>query len=142
MKYLSKLVIFIFSILMLSSCTKPDRLDHEDRDYLYIWEYKLNGDSILQKYHKPRTVGYRVTGGSHRSERSKTHRIYVNKTVNPCESSFNVVRLYSSQYPDRCDIVDKALKAERNKETLIGIFKETYYPYYKLEFIKYKNEVD
>ena len=60
MKYISKLVIFIFSILMLSSCTKPDRLDHEDQDYLYVWEYKIGGDSILQKYHKPRTVEYRV----------------------------------------------------------------------------------
>lgn len=136
-KYLNKLVIFIITIVTMSSC-KSDRFSHEDKDYIYVWEYSLSGDSVLSQYHKPRTVEYRVTGGRHRSGKNKTHRIYVNKTVNPCESSFEVVRLYSSRYPDRCDIVDRAQKAERNQETLIGIFKETFYPHYELEFIKYK----
>lgn len=138
MKYLNRLIIFILAIITLSSCKKSDRFSHEDKDYIYVWEYSLSGDSVLSQYHKPRTVEYRVTGGRHRSGKNKTHRIYVNKTVNPCESSFEVVRLYSSRYPDRCDIVDRAQKAERNQETLIGIFKETFYPHYELEFIKYK----
>ena len=132
MKYLNKLVIFLITIITLSSC-KSDRFSHEDKDYLYIWEYSLFGDSVLSQYHKPRTVEYRVTGGRHRSGKNKTHWISVQKP----DRSTEIVLPYSD-YPNRCNIVDKAQEYDRQGKTLIGIFRETFYPYYDLDFIKYK----
>lgn len=129
-----KFLLFI-SILVLTSC-KSDRVSHEDKDYLYVWKYKFSGDSILCKYNKPRIVEYKVSGGRHRTSRkSKTHRIYVYKN----DGFYESVRLPYSNYPNRCDIVDRAQDAERNNKRLIGVFRETFYPYYDLEFIKYKN---
>ena len=133
-KYLNRLIIFILAIITLSSC-KSDRFSHEDKDYLYYWRYKISGDSILCRYNKPRTVEYKVEGGRHRSGKNKTHRIYVRK---PDKSSYKIVRLPYSDYPNRCDIVDKAQEYDRQGKTLIGIFRETFYPYYDLDFIRYK----
>lgn len=129
-----KFLLFI-SILVITSC-KSDKVSHEDKDYLYIWKYKFSGDSVLCKYNKPRIVEYKVSGGRHKTSRkSKTHRIYVYKN----DGSYESVRLPYSNYPNRCDIVDRAQDAERNNKRLIGVFRETFYPYYDLEFIKYKN---
>lgn len=133
MKLISKLIIFIFTIFTLSSC-KPNRVSHEDKDYIYVWEYNISGDSILYQYHKPRTVEYNVEGGSHGSRKNKTHRIYIRKP----DRSREIVRLPYNNYPNRCDIVDKAQDFDRQRKTLIGVFKETFYPYYNLEFIRYK----
>lgn len=133
MKYLNKLVIFLITIIILSSC-KSDRFSHEDKDYLYYWKYNIYGDSILCKYNKPRTVEYRVEGGRHRSGKNKTHRIYVRKP----DGSYETVRLPYSNYPNRCDIVDKAQDFDLHGKMLIGVFKESFYPYYDLEFIRYK----
>lgn len=132
-KYLNRLIIFILAIITLSSC-KSDRFSHEDKDYLYYWRYKISGDSILYKYNKPRTVEYKIEGGRHRSRKNKTHRIYVRKS----DGSREIVRLPYSDYPNRCDIVDKAQEYDRQGKTLIGIFRESFYPYYDLDFIKYK----
>lgn len=133
MKLISKLIIFIFTIFTLSSC-KSDRVSHEDKNYIYVWKYNISGDSILYQYHKPRTVEYRVTGGTHRSGKNKIHRIYVRKP----DGSREIVRLPYNNYPNRCDIVNKAQEYDRQRKTLIGIFRESFYPYYDLEFIKYK----
>ena len=132
-KYLNKLVIFIITIVIMSSC-KSDRFSHEDKDYLYYWRYKISGDSILCRYNKPRMVEYKIEGGRHRSGKNKTHRIYARKP----DGSREIVRLYYSDYPNRCDIVDKAQEYDRQGKTLIGIFRESFYPYYDLDFIKYK----
>lgn len=132
-KYLNKLVIFIVTIIIMSSC-KSDRFSHEDKDYLYYWRYKISGDSILCRYNKPRTVEYKIEGGRHRSGKNKTHRIYARKS----DGSRETVRLPYSDYPNRCDIVDKAQEYDRQGKTLIGIFRESFYPYYDLDFIKYK----
>lgn len=130
-----KIILLIIMALTLSSC-KTDRISHEDQSYIYVWKYKFSGDSVLCKYNKPRIVEYKVSGGRHKTSRkSKTHRIYVYKN----DGSYESVRLPYSNYPNRCDIVDRAQDAERNNKRLIGVFRETFYPYYDLEFIKYKN---
>lgn len=127
--------IFFLTILGLSSC-KQDKFSHSDKDYLYYWIYQINGDSVLQKFHKPRTVEYRVCGGRHKTSRkNRTHKIYVYKTDNSRES----VSVYSTSNQNRCDIVNRAKDAERSGKNLIGIFRETFYPRYDLEFIRYKN---
>lgn len=134
-----KNLIFIFFLMIfgLSSC-KQDRFSHSDKDYLYYWIYDINGDSVLRQFHKPRTVEYQVCGGRHRtSRRNRTHKIYVYKTDNSRE--FVSVSVYSTPNQNRCEIVDRAKDAERHGKILIGIFEESFYPHYKLEFIKYKN---
>lgn len=130
----SLIFIFFLTIFGLSSC-KQDRFSHSDKDYLYYWVYNINGDSVLRQFHKPRTVEYRVCGGRHRTSRkNRTHRIYVYKSDKSYD--YESLPIYGSS---RCKIVDRAQDAERHGKILIGIFKESFYPHYKLEFIKYKN---
>ena len=66
-----KYLFFIFGIIVLVSCGKSDRIDKQDKDYIYVWKYKGN-DSTLVKYSQPRIVERKVCGGRH-----ENHKIYV-----------------------------------------------------------------
>lgn len=131
-----KKVVFIFllMILGLSSC-KRNRFSHSDGDYYYYWIYKINGDSILREFHKPRTVEYRVSGGRHGNAKNRTHRINVYKSNGDGSHDFESVIIRGS---NQCEIVNKARDAKKSGKVLIGIFRESFYPNYKLEFIGYK----
>lgn len=50
---MKKFIIFIITVFSMISCVKQDRIDHEDYNNIYVWEYKLNGDSSLHVYSKP-----------------------------------------------------------------------------------------
>ena len=49
---MKQILIFVFSILMLSACDKPDRIDHQDAKYIYVWQYD-GDDSTLVKFSQP-----------------------------------------------------------------------------------------
>ncbi len=126
------LFIILISLLICTSC-KNDCIDHEDANYLYVWEYSLT-DSILKKYHKPRYVEYNVYGGRHKhSGKIKHRRHYINvdfDRTGKYDYSFNV-----KYYDDKCNIVNKAINTNKH---LIGIFYEEYYPNFNRTFVKYK----
>ena len=56
------------------SCVKQDRIDHEDYNNIYVWEYKLNGDSCLYTYSKPIFVKTIVVNKRHYTRRRAKHR--------------------------------------------------------------------
>ena len=52
MKKIFYFLLFLGFLVGLGSC-KNDRIDHEDSEHIYVWKYKLNGDSSLYTYHQP-----------------------------------------------------------------------------------------
>lgn len=123
-----RLLLLLISVLTLTSCCKSDRIDHTDCNYIYVWKYQINGDSILYKYNQPRTVERKVMGG-----RMKHKKIKVDINNDDCYHSVRV-----PHGMNRSNIVRQAQNAAWNNRPLIGIFREKFYPYYEIEFIKYK----
>ena len=122
-----RLLLLLISVLALTSC-KSDRIDHTDCNYIYVWKYQINGDSTLYKYNQSRIIERKVMGG-----RTKYKKIRVDINNDGCYHSVRVP--YGM---DRSNIVRQAQRAAWNNRPLIGVFKETFYPYYEIEFIKYK----
>lgn len=74
---MKKFIIFIIAVFSMISCTKPDRIDHEDYNNIYVWEYNLNGDSCLHTYSKPIYITTIVVDKRHYSRRrGRTRRHY------------------------------------------------------------------
>lgn len=125
--------IFLFGLVLFMSCSKSDRIDHEDNRYIYVWQY--NGkDSTLVMFSQPVFREFKVMGGHH----TKTHHIKVDWKNN---GHYVYHSISSDSYvsgSDRCWIVDKAKKASYDKKPLIGIFKEEFYPHHRFHFIRYK----
>lgn len=122
-----KLVTLLILLLGLTSC-KSDRIDHTDRNYIYVWRYDISGDSTLYKYQQPRIIERKVMGG-----RMKYKKIKVDLDNN---GSYHTVRVPYGM--NRSDIVKQARRAARDKKPLIGVFREKFYPYHEIEFVKYK----
>lgn len=123
-----KLVILFILLLGLTSC-KSDRFDHTDCNYIYVWKYDISGDSTLYKYKQPRIIERKVMGG-----RMKYKKIKVDLDNN---GSYNhTIRVPYGM--DRSDIVRQAQRAAWDKKPLIGVFREKFYPYHEVEFIKYQ----
>lgn len=124
-----KLITLLILLLGLTSC-KSDRIDHTDCNYIYVWRYDISGDSALYKYKQTRLIELKVMGGfSHKSHR----RINVDFDNDGFYESISVP--YGM---DRSAIVRKAKQAAWDGKPLIGIFREKFYPYHKIEFVKYK----
>lgn len=123
-----KLITLLILLLGLTSC-KSDRIDHIDYNYIYVWKYNIKGDSTLYKYNKPRIIERKVMGG-----RMKYKKIKVD--LNNNGKYYNTIKVPYGM--NRRDIVKQAQKAASNKKPIIGIFKEKFYPYHEIEFIKYK----
>ena len=125
---MKKILLFLISIVILSSCDKPDRVDHQDKDYIYVWQYDGN-DSSLVKFNQPRYVRLNVYGGHH-----KNHHI----KVDFYDGTYRCYSLSSHNIPNRCELVDKAQMAYHKGQPIVGIFKEIYYPHHDYIFIKYE----
>ena len=122
-----KLITLLILLLSLTSC-KSDRIDHTDCNYIYVWKYQINGDSALYKYSQPRIIERKVMGG-----RTKYKKIRVDINNDGYYHSVSVP--YGM---DRSAIVRKAQRAAWNGKPLIGVFREKFYPYHEIEFVKYK----
>lgn len=123
-----KLLTLLILLLGLTSC-KSDRIDHTDCNYIYVWKYDISGDSTLHKYQQPRIIERKVMGG-----RMKYKKIKVDLDNNGSYNS--TVKVPYGM--NRSGIVRQAQRAAWDNKPLIGVFKETFYPYYEIEFIKYK----
>lgn len=124
-----KYLFFIFGIIVLVSCGKSDRIDHQDKDYIYVWKYEGH-DSILVKYSQPRIVERKVCGGRH-----KHHKIMVDFNN---DGFYQRCRLPTDGSVDRCETVRHAQYAQQTNKPIVGIFREYFYPYHKYVFIRYK----
>lgn len=123
---MTKYLFFIFSIIVLASCGKSDRIDHQDKDYIYVWKYE-DHDSTLLTYSQPRIVERKVYGGRH-----KHHKIYVDFNN---DGDYQYCRLPYDGSIDRCETVRRAQQANK---PIVGIFREYFYPYHEYVFIRYK----
>lgn len=123
-----KLITLLILLLGLTSC-KSDRIDHTDCNYIYVWRYDISGDSTLYKYQQPRIIERKVMGG-----RMKYKKIKVD--LDNDGRYYNTVRVPYGM--NRSDIVRQAQRAAWNGKPLIGVFREKFYPYHEIEFIKYK----
>ena len=123
-----KLVTLLILLLGLTSC-KSDRIDHTDSNYIYVWRYDISGDSALYKYQQSRIIERQVMGG-----RMKHKKIKVDLDNNG--SYHNIVRVPNGM--NRSAIVRQAQRAARDRKPLIGIFREKFYPYHEIEFVRYK----
>ena len=123
-----KLIILLILLLGLTSC-KSDRIDHTDCNYIYVWKYDISGDSTLYKYQQPRIIERKVMGG-----RMKYKKIKVDFYNNG--NYYNTIKVPYGM--NRRDIVRQAQRAYWDRKPLIGIFREKFYPYHEIEFIKYK----
>lgn len=124
-----KYLFFIFGIIVLVSCGKSDRIDKQDKDYIYVWKYKGN-DSTLVKYSQPRIVERKVCGGRH-----KNHKIYVDFNN---DGFYQRCSLPTDGSVDRCETVRHAQYAQQTNKPIAGIFMEYFYPYHEYVFIRYK----
>jgi len=125
--------IFLLSVVLFVSCGRSDRIDHEDNRYIYVWQY--NGeDSTLVKFSQPVFREFKVKGGHH----TKNHHIKVDWNNNGYYECYSISSDSYVSYGDMCWIVDKAQKVRYNKNPLIGIFKEEFYPYHRFHFVRYK----
>lgn len=124
-----KYLFFIFGIIVLVSCGKSDRIDHQDKDYIYVWKYK-DHDSTLVKYSQPRLVELKVCGGRH-----KHHKINVDFNN---DGYYQRCRLPNDGSVNRCETVRRAQHARQVNKPIVGIFREYFYPYHEYVFIKYK----
>lgn len=123
-----KIITLLILLLGLTSC-KSDRIDHTDCNYIYVWRYDISGDSTLYKYQQSRIIERKVMGG-----RMKHRRINVD--FDNDGNYYTTVRVPSGM--NRSEIVRQAQKAAWDRKPLIGVFRETFYPYYEIEFIRYK----
>lgn len=123
-----RLITLLILLLGLTSC-KSDRIDHTDCNYIYVWKYDISGDSTLYKYQQPRIIERKVMGG-----RMKYKKIKVDLDNNGSYNS--TVRVPYGM--NRRDIVRQAQKAAWDRKPLIGIFREKFYPYHEIEFVRYK----
>lgn len=126
--YNMRLITLLILLLGLTSC-KSDRIDHTDCNYIYVWKYDISGDSTLYKYQQPRIIERKVMGG-----RMKYKKIKVDLDNNGSYNS--TVRVPYGM--NRRDIVRQAQKAAWDRKPLIGIFREKFYPYHEIEFVRYK----
>ena len=122
-----RLLLLLISVVALTSC-KSDRIDHTDCNYIYVWKYQINGDSTLYKYNQSRIIERKVMGG-----RMKHKKIKVDIDN---DGYYHNVRVPYGM--NRSAIVRQAQRAAWDNKPLIGVFKETFYPCYEIEFIKYK----
>jgi hypothetical protein len=122
-----KLVTLLILLLGLTSC-KSDRIDHTDSNYIYVWKYNISGDSTLYKYQQPRIIERKVMGG-----RMKNKKIKVD-----LNNDGNYYKIRVPYGMNRSNIVRQAQRAAGDRKPLIGVFREEFYPYHKIEFIKYK----
>ena len=123
-----KLIILLILLLGLTSC-KSDRIDHTDCNYIYVWKYDISGDSTLYKYQQPRIIERIVMGGQMKHKKIKVD-LYNNGNY------YNTIKVPYGM--NGRDIVRQAQRADWDRKPLIGIFREKFYPYHKIEFIKYK----
>lgn len=119
------ILVVLVGLLMLVGC-KPDRIDHTDKDYIYVWQYH-DEDSTLVKFHQPIYIERKVYGGHHH----KSHHIKVDMNNN---GRYECVHL-PDRGIDRCATVDRA---QHTRTPLTGVFKVSYYPHYNVVFVKYK----
>ena len=122
-----RLVTLLILLLGLTSC-KSDRIDHTDCNYIYVWKYDISGDSALYKYQQPRIIERKVMGG-----RMKYKKIKVDLDN---DGIYYTIRVPYGM--NRSDIVRQAQRAAWDRKPLIGVFREKFYPYHEIEFIKYK----
>lgn len=123
-----KPIILLILLLGLTSC-KSDRIDHTNCNYIYVWKYDISGDSTLYKYQQPRIIERKVMGGQMKYKKIKVD-LYNNGNY------YNTIKVPYGM--NGRDIVRQAQRAYWDRKPLIGIFREKFYPYHKIEFIKYK----
>lgn len=122
-----KNVLLLAGLMLMASCSKPNRIERTDCNYIYVWKYDINGDSTLFKYNQPRIVERNVKGGN-----AKSRNIKADLYNNGCYVNVKV------PYKNRHQIIRKARNARYSREPIVGVFKETFYPCHKFEFINYK----
>ena len=125
-----KILFLILGMMLFVSCSKSDRIDHQDKDYIYVWKYNKD-DSVLVRYNQPRLVKLKVMGGRH-----KHHYIRVDFDNN---GFYRRCKLPYDGSIDRCEIVRQARNAMTEGKPLIGVFREYFYPHHEYIFIKYEN---
>lgn len=126
MKKLFILFISYIVVFSMTSC-KFDRIDHEDANYIYVWQYD-GDDSTLVKFSQPIYVERNVMGGHH-----KNHHIKVD-----INNDGNYICTRIPYNINRCAVVNKAQEAWYYNKPIIAIFKESFYPYHELTFVRYK----
>ena len=135
---MKKLLVLFLVLIMLLSCgglidNKPNRIDHYDSKYIYVWVYN-DSDSVLMKYSRPIEREFKVSGGHH----TKAHHIKVDFNHNGVYECFSISSDIFVSESRRCGIVDTAQNAWNKNRYVIGIFKEEFYPHHDFHFIRYK----
>jgi hypothetical protein len=116
--------------LLKLGCNRPDRIERQDSEYIYVWEYNKEGDSTLLRYRQPVYREFKVMGGHH-----KNHHIKVDWDN---DGRYDCCQLPYDGSVDRCGTVDIANKADAQGKPVIGVFKEVFYPHHYFVFIRYK----
>lgn len=116
--------------LLKLGCNRPDRIERQDSDYIYVWEYNKEGDSTLLRYRQPMCREFKVMDGHH-----KNHHIKVDFDN---DGYYDCYRLPDGGSVDKCKIVDMAKQAYYCGKPIIGVFQEVFYPHHYFVFIKYK----
>lgn len=127
---MKKEILFTAIAFILIGCgVKPDRIDHQDSEHIYVWEYTEN-DSTLVMYSQPVYREFKVMGGHH-----KNHHIKVDWDN---DGRYDCCQLPYDGSVDRCKTVNIAQQAEYCRKPIIGVFQEVFYPRHYFVFIKYK----
>lgn len=131
------LILIMFSVptsirygLLKLGCNRPDRIERQDSDYIYVWKHNKEGDSTLLRYSQPVYREFKVMGGHH-----KNHHIKVDFDN---DGRYDCCQLPDDGSVDRCKTVDIAKQAEYCGKPIIGVFQEVFYPHHYFVFIKYK----
>lgn len=130
------LILIMFAVptsirygLLKLGCNRPDKIDHQDSEHIYVWEYTEN-DSVLVMYNQPIHKEFKVMGGHH-----KNHHIKVDFDN---DGRYDCCQLPDDGSVDRCKTVEIAQQAEYCGKPIIGVFQEVFYPHHYFVFIKYK----
>lgn len=136
------IILFTFILIMFAvptcirngllklGCNRPDRIERQDSDYIYVWKHNKEGDSTLLRYRQPVYREFKVMGGHH-----KNHHIKVDWGN---DGRYDCCKLPYDGSVDRCKTVEMAQQAEYCGKPIIGVFQEVFYPHHYFIFIKYK----
>lgn len=117
-------------LILFTGC-KPNRIDHETDEYIYVWEYDVFGDSTLYRYHQP--IKYVVTVVDKKKTTSSAWVVHPKGGGHAVVSHhYHVYYIIGGEKKDRLDY-DLFNKVNVGDKV---IFLETFYPYHDLRPIK------